>query len=188
MRNILFIAYPLYADFEIAHTLFFLRKVGKVKVITATVDGKHVESVGGLITTPQITLAEAKVEDYDLVLISGGDGIETIINDSLLSGFLQNAHLKGTPIATICAAATLLGKAGLLKGKKLTCTDNTFTHFSEVFEGATYTGNNIEVLDNIITAKDTAFAEFTIAVGDQMKMWKNDAQSSGALRFCKGEI
>ena len=32
------------------------------------------------------------------------------------------------------------------------------------------------MLDNIITAKGTAFAEFTIAVGDQMKMWKNDAQ------------
>jgi putative intracellular protease/amidase len=47
--KILFIAYPQYADFEIAHTLFFLRKAGKVTIVTATVNRKPVESLGGCI-------------------------------------------------------------------------------------------------------------------------------------------
>ncbi|MGE8207788.1 DJ-1/PfpI family protein [Heyndrickxia sp. NPDC080065] len=188
MKNILFIAYPQYADFEIAHTLFFIRKSGRFKVTTVTVDGKPVESLAGLITMPQAGLSETDVEKYDLILISGGDGVHTIIDDASLSSFLQKASSKQIPIAAICASATLLGKAGLLKGEKFTCTENTYKHFNHVFEGAIYTGTNIEVGTNIITAKGTAFAEFTVAVGNLLGIWKDNKQSDWAFQFCKGNV
>jgi putative intracellular protease/amidase len=188
MTKVLFFAYPMYADFEIAHTLFFLRKLGKATVTTATIDGEPVESLGGIQTQAGIGISDANPNDFDIVLISGGDGFVEVLDDTRIHQFLQQAYSLNKPIFSICASATLLGRAGLLKGKEFTCTPNTYDSFKHVFEGAEYTGNRVEVQGNIITAKGTAFPEFTLAVIDQLKLWKNEEQRNGALLFCKGEV
>ena len=188
MTNILFFAYPMYADFEIAHTLFFLKKLGKANLITATIDGKVVESLGGIRTTPDLSISEADPTDFDLILISGGDGVSEVVDDIRIHNFLQQANTLHKPIASICASATILGKAGLLKENKFTCTANTYEMFKEVFVGAEYSGERIEVQDNIITAKGTAFPEFTLAVLDQLLLWKNNEQRESAYLFSKGEV
>lgn len=188
MKKILFFAYPQYADFEIAHTLFFLKKVGKAQVTTVTVDGKPIESLGGLHVQPQLSIPEVNVMDYDLVLISGGDGVQEVINESSIHVILQEAIKVGVPIASICASATLLGKAGLLKGNKFTCTPGTYEHYKEVFEGAEYTGGRIEVGEGFITAKGTAFPEFTVEVGNLLNIWKDQAKADHAFDFSKGNV
>lgn len=188
MTRVLFFAYPMYADFEIAHTLFFLRKLGKACVVTATIDGETVESLGGIVTNPGLAIANANPNDFDLILISGGDGVSQVLEDNRIHKFLREANSMQKPIAAICASATLLGKAGLLKGNIFTCTPNTYEMFKEVFADAEYTGERLEVRDNIITAKGTAFPEFTLAVIDQLQLWKTDEQRESARSFCKGEI
>ncbi|MBP0725237.1 DJ-1/PfpI family protein [Bacillus sp. RG28] len=186
MKKILFIAYNQYADFEIANTLFFVKKVGKYEIETATLLGENVTSLGGLITCPQVKIEEVNVRDYDLVLISGRDGIRELLDEQSLVVLLQNAFSLKIPIAAICASAALLGKAGLLKRKSFTCLPNTVESFQDVFLDANYTGELIRVSDGLITAKGTAFAEFTIAVGDTLKLWSSEHQKENALKFCKG--
>ena len=188
MIKVLFLAYPLYADFEIGHALFFLRKLGKATVTTATIDGEAVESLGGLVTQAQVAISNTNPNDYDLFLISGGDGVAQILDNIQIQELIKGFNALKKPIAAICASSTLLGKAGLLLGKKFTCTPNTYETFKDVFDGAEYTGNRIEVVDNIITAKGTAFPEFTLAVMDQLGLWKDEEQREGALKFCKGEV
>ncbi|WP_010093838.1 DJ-1/PfpI family protein [Ornithinibacillus scapharcae] len=187
-KKILFFAYPMYADFEIAHTLFFLRKVGNATITTATVDGDPVESVAGLITKAHAVISDVDPRDYDMVLVSGGDGIAKVVDDNRIREFLISARMAGIPIASICASAVLLGKAGLLAGKQFTCTPNTYEMFKAVFDAATYTGTRLEITDKMITAKGTAFPEFTLAVLDTLALWKNEEQRDYALRFCKGEV
>jgi putative intracellular protease/amidase len=186
MKKILFIAYNQYADFEVAHTLFFARKVGKYEIVTTTLLGENVTSLGGLVTCPQVKIEEVDVRDYELVLISGGDGISELLKEKSLMILLQNAYSLKIPIAAICASAVLLGKAGLLKGKSFTCLPNTVESFQEVFLDANYTGEAINISEGLITAKGTAFAEFTVAVGEALKLWSNDNQKENALKFCKG--
>lgn|SRR5690606_22593718 len=186
--KVLFLAYPMYADFEIGHTLYFLRKLGKAKVTTATVDGEPVESLGGIITQAQTAISNVDPTEYDLLLISGGDGVAQVLDHIPLQEFLNDYNNLKKPIAAICASSTLLGKASLLKGRKFTCAPNTMELFRNVFSDAEYTGNRIEKTDHIITAKGTAFPEFTIAVIDQLGLWKNKEQREGALKFCKGEV
>ncbi len=53
------------------------------------------------------------------------------------------------PIAAICAAPMVLGKLGLLKGKKATC----YPGFEQYLEGAECTGAPVERDGNIITGK-----------------------------------
>ena len=65
------------------------------------------------------------------------------------------------PIAAICAAPMVLGKLGLLKGKKATC----YPGFEQYLEGAECTGAPVERDGNIITGKGPGAAmEFALAV------------------------
>ena len=62
----------------------------------------------------------------------------------------------------ICAAPSIIGKLGLLKGKKATC----FPGFEQFLEGAMFTGDLVNIDDNIVTAKGAGAAvEFGLALG-----------------------
>lgn len=184
--KVLFFAYPSYADFEIAHVLFFLRKKGKAMVTTMTLDGNPVESLAGLKTLPQLSISDVKIRDYDLVLIPGGDGVHEVMDELKVHSLLQEAKSLGIPIASICASAALLGKAGLLQNKRFTCLPGTYKAFKEAFKDANYTEADIEVEEGFITAKGTAFAEFPVAVGHELGLWKDTQEADHVLKFCKG--
>ena len=68
---------------------------------------------------------------------------------------------ENKPIAAICAAPMVLGKLGLLKGRKATC----YPGFENFLEGAEYTAAMVEKDGNIITGKGPGAAmEFALAV------------------------
>jgi 4-methyl-5(b-hydroxyethyl)-thiazole monophosphate biosynthesis len=187
LRNVLFVAYPEYADFEVAHALFMLKKVGKSSITTVTVDGKPVKSLGGLTTEAQQSCSNVSVQDYDLVLLSGGDGVNAVWEDRGLSDLLQNAHRRRVPIASICASALLLAKAGVLDGKEFTCLPHTYEYHKDVFRGAQYTGADVKRDGTIITAKGIAYADFTMAVGDILGVFRDDIQRKKLQGFVLGK-
>lgn len=186
MKNILFFAYPQYADFEVAHALFVLRKIGKSTITTVTIDGKPVESIGGLHTQADRSLHEIDINQFDLLLISGGDGIRKIIEEEMISKLLKSSYELKIPIASICASAMLLAKAGVLKNQKFTCLNSTYENNEFLFENAVYVGTDIEIGEQIITAKGTAFAEFAIATAKKLGMLDDKKQTESILKFCKG--
>ncbi|MFJ7971792.1 DJ-1/PfpI family protein [Psychrobacillus sp. NPDC096389] len=186
MKKILFFAYPQYADFEIAHALFLLRKIGKYTVTTVSVDGEDVESVGGLWTKAEGALSDINVSDFSLILIPGGDGVPDIINEESITAKLVEAFNLSIPIASICGSAVLLGKAGILEGREFTCNQSTFDYNENIFSRSLYTGKDIEVSDQIITAKGTAFAEFAVSVGQMLDLFQDEKQYDSLLKFCKG--
>ncbi|WP_067724888.1 DJ-1/PfpI family protein [Oceanobacillus damuensis] len=186
MKKVLLYVFPLYADFEIAHTLFFLRKIANAHIETVTMDGEPAVSLGGITTIAQLALGNANPDEYDLILLPGGDGIEEILDNETSASFLKEAHSIGIPIASICSSAALLGEAGILRYRKFTCLPHTYEQYKDKFIGAAYTGENVETRSNIITAKGTAFPEFTVAVGNLLGMWRNQQQAEKALQFCKG--
>ena len=187
MVKVLFFIYPQYADFEIAHTLFFLKKLGNANITTASVNGKSVESLGGLTTSAEISLYDVILEEYDLLLISGGDGIETVIDEDIITTILNRAISLQIPIASICASATLLAKAGIIKNKKFTCLPGTFDKYRQLFNECIYTGTDIEVEKGLITAKGTAFPEFTLETCKQVGLLNDKDQAESALKFCRGQ-
>ena len=186
MKKVLFLVYPQYADFEIAHALFLLRKVGEAKITTVSVDGKPVESIGGLWTQTEASLPEIRVDEFDLILISGGDGVREILDEGIVSNMLMSAFNSNIPIASICASAILLAKAGILNGRKFTCLQNTYENHKSLFERSIYTGTDIEVENTVITAKGTAFAEFAVAVCQLMGLLNEKEKLDSTLKFCKG--
>lgn len=186
MKQVLCLIYPKYADFQIAHTLFLLKKFGKITITTASIDGKAVESIGSLKTEVDIPLHKVDVANYDLILLPGGDGIADVLHEEVISLILKNAAQATIPIASICGAAALLAKAEVLKGKKFTCFIHTVQENETIFELATYTGKDIEVDEQIITAKGTAFAELAVSVGEQLTIFSSSKQKDTLYNFCKG--
>ena len=181
-----FFAYPQYADFEIAHALFLLKKLGKAKITTVSVDGNPVESIGGLWTQVESSLSDINATNFDLILISGGDGIREIIDEEAVTSMITNAYNASIPIASICASATLLAKSGILDGQKFTCLPSTYEQYKSLFENALYTGTDIEIGQSVITAKGTAFAEFAVSVCRQIGLLHEQEQFNSTLNFCRG--
>lgn len=181
------IVYPEYADFQIAHTLFLLKKFGDVKMTTASLDGKEVESIGSLKTKADISLSEIKKVEYDLILIPGGDGVPQLLEETVMTETLKRAYTSNIPIATICGGAAFLAQAGVLKEKRFTCKLETYETNRKLFKESIYTGTPLEKDQLVITAKPTAFAELAIAVGEMLHLFRNKKQSNTFYSFCKGE-
>jgi transcriptional regulator GlxA family with amidase domain len=61
-----------------------------------------------------------QIQKPDVLLIPGGTGIKSVINDSVVIDWIINSHKTSTWTASVCTGALLLGQAGILKGLKAT--------------------------------------------------------------------
>ena len=87
---------------------------------------------------------------------------------------IDHVHL-GRPAAAICAAPLVLGRLGLLNGKRATC----YPGFETELKGATYTGALVEQDGLFITGKGPAAVfEFGYAIVERLK----DKATADALR------
>lgn len=68
--------------------------------------------------------------DIDTVLVSGGDGIDEVLADARLQGFLRRCADRHVRVSSVCSGSLMLASAGLLDGRCAT------THWSrtEQFE------------------------------------------------------
>lgn len=104
--------------------------------------------------------------DAELILMPGGLlGATTLDACEDLHRLIQRFADENKPIAAICAAPMILGKMGLLKGRKATC----YPGFDKYLEGAQYTGALVEKDGNYITGKGPAAAlPFALAVVEHL--------------------
>ena len=130
-------------------------------MITVTPD----EIVKGAHSVPVLcdkNIVNCDFFDADLILLPGGmPGAATLEKCDDLRRLILRFAKENKPIAAICAAPMVLGKLGLLKGKKATC----YPGFEQYLEGADCTGAMVEKDGNIITGKGPGAAmEFALAV------------------------
>ena len=76
---------------------------------------------GGMKVMPDLSLAN--LGDHDLLFVPGGGasratGVDRLMEDTALLDRLKKSYRDGKQIWSVCTGALLLGKAGLLKGKR----------------------------------------------------------------------
>ncbi|MCP1124077.1 DJ-1/PfpI family protein [Bacillus sp. 3103sda1] len=71
-------------------------------------------------------ITTVSVDGFDLILFSGGDGVREILDEGIVSKMLMNTFSLHISIVSICASVILLGKAGILNGRKFTCLQHTY--------------------------------------------------------------
>ena len=124
-----------------------------------TVKGTHGIDIKADKTINDISLP---CDTLELIMLPGGmPGTTNLYDCEALREAVTLAANKGIAIAAICAAPSILGKMGLLKGKTATC----FEGYEFTLEGGNVTGGRVETDGNIITGKAVGTAiEFGIEI------------------------
>lgn len=144
-----------------------LRRAGlDVEMISVTPD----EIVTGAHDIPVLcdkNIVNCDFFDAELIVLPGGmPGAATLEKCDDLRRLILHFAQQNKPIAAICAAPMILGKLGLLKGKKVTC----YPGFEQYLDCAEYTGALVERDGNIITGSSPAAAmEFALTIVDLLR-------------------
>jgi transcriptional regulator GlxA family with amidase domain len=77
-----------------------------------------VRSACGLRVLPDHGFADAPA--FDILIVPGGQGTRPGVEDAALVGFVAAAAARATWVASVCTGAALLGRAGLLDGRRAT--------------------------------------------------------------------
>lgn len=129
---------------------------GGYEVKTVGVGGRTVIGSHKIPVVCDITEDEAKTDGLEAIILPGGmPGTLNLEKSERVQGFIDYAAEKGLVIGAICAAPSVLGHKGLLKGKKATC----FPGFEKELLGAEFLDEPV-VTDGKITTACGAGAAF----------------------------
>ncbi|MEA3430595.1 MAG: DJ-1/PfpI family protein [Nanoarchaeota archaeon] len=97
-----------------------------------------------------ISYVDVSIEDYDVIVFVGGTGATVYFEDETAQALARNAAVAHKLVAAICISPSILANAGLLEGKNATVYESEKANIES--KGAHYTGDNVTVDGNIITA------------------------------------
>jgi putative intracellular protease/amidase len=179
-----------FADQEISLTTAWLGGNGSEFAIeTFSTNGQMVTSLSGMRIMPHTSLKMMEPEDFDLLLLPGGDKWKEGENLEIFP--LIKATIGKKPIAAICGATLALGDLGLLDDIPHTSNFPGFLkHYCPDYTGE-HLYQNMPCVNagNIITANGVAVIEFaheilrTFRVFDGLKAqeWKELYLSGGEV-------
>lgn len=163
-------------ELEALGTADIIRRAGlDLQIVSIT--GEHlVVGAHGIRVDCDALLDDIDFFDADLLVLPGGmPGAMNFAECHTLVERIRDHAYIGRPVAAICAAPLVLGRIGLLDGKRATC----YPGFEDELKGATCTGALIEVDGQFITGKGPAAVfEFGYAIVERMK----DKATADALR------
>ena len=104
-----------------AVTIINLLRRADIDVVSASLDPGPVTGARGIVLQADATLDEALAEDYDMVVLpGGGPGADRLDRDPRIETLLKNMAAADKYTAAICAAPKVLGRIGLLDGRRAT--------------------------------------------------------------------
>lgn len=150
-----------FEETEALAPLDILRR-GRVEVQTVGVTGGYVTGAHGITVKADILPPIALKDNTEAVILPGGGvGTQNLDASVLVKEAVQSAYSSGKLICAICAAPSVLGKMGLLRGKKATC----YPGFEKYLDGAELSEANVAESGNVITANGMGAAlDFGFAV------------------------
>ena len=116
-----------------AVTLVNILRRGGISVTLAGLTEGPLRGSRGVIIVPDSTLDDALRDDFDMVVLPGGQpGTRHLQADARVFRLLQQMTQQGKYVAAICAAPSVLATAGLLAGKQATCFPSALDDFPNV--------------------------------------------------------
>lgn len=155
-----------YEEVEALSVVDVLRR-GKVDVTMVGVSGQAVTSSHGISINMDQTVEEIQFEDFGMLVLPGGvPGIHSLAACEQLMKALDQFKAENKWIAAICAAPSILGEAGLLKGEKATC----YPGFEDKLLGCEHQEDGVVVSNHLITGKGAGYGfEFALKLLEIIK-------------------
>jgi transcriptional regulator GlxA family with amidase domain len=89
-------------------------------VVTASVDGKPVDYLGGVTIKPNKALSQIRKTDLVFIPSVGLDLESVLTKNAKMLDFLKRQANRGTTIAGVCTGVAMMAEAGILEGKPAT--------------------------------------------------------------------
>lgn len=126
---------------------------GGVDVKTVGICDKRVTGSHNITVEADISIDDVSAEGMEALILPGGPG-HTLIEQNEKAKELIMKAASDSILAAICASPSIIGKMGLLEGKKATC----FPGYEECLKGAALTREKAVKDGNIITARGAGAA------------------------------
>jgi 4-methyl-5(b-hydroxyethyl)-thiazole monophosphate biosynthesis len=111
---------PGFEEIEAMCVVDTLRRAGVAVVLAGLHDGP-VEAGHGVKVIPDCGIDELAAKDFDAVILPGGyPGYVNLGADARVLALVRTAFETGKIVAAICGAPVILGRLGIVKGKRAT--------------------------------------------------------------------
>ena len=134
------------------------RRCGLTIDMVSITEEKQVMGSHKIPVTADMTLSQVNFEEYDCLVLpggggevkpGGGQGTKNLEACEPLMQQIDAFYASGKYIAAICAAPSIFGHRGILKGKRACA----YPCFEDHLEGAAVTAGPVEVDGNVITSR-----------------------------------
>lgn len=156
-----------YEEIEALTVVDVLRRAGiEISMISAC-DEDQVTGSHGITVQMDQKLSQVDFEALDILVLPGGmPGTTNLEACEKLMEQLDVFYKEGKLVAAICAAPSIFGHRGYLKGRKAT----SYPGFESHLEGALVTGGSAEADGNVITGRGMGCAiDFSLKILEILK-------------------
>ena len=151
-----------YEEIEALAVVDVCRRCGITVDMVSVYGEKNVKGSHAINVEMDKTFDEADFSEYDMLVLPGGkQGTENLEAHQGLMERIDTFYRDGKYIAAICAAPSIFGHRGILKGRNA-C---SYPSFESHLEGAKVTAGPVEISDNVITSRGMGTAlDFGLAI------------------------
>lgn len=154
-----------FEDIEALEPIDIMRRAG-IHVKTVGVMGKNTTSSHDVTVCADILIDEVNKGEMEMLVLPGGPGHTNLDSSEAVQELISYALENDIYIAAICASPSILGKRGILDGKKYTC----FPGFEQFAPNGIFTGEKATLDGKILTGKGAgAAADFGFKMVDILK-------------------
>lgn len=157
-----------FEEIEALATLDVLRRA-ELDVKTVGVGSTSIMGSHQITVTADMEQSQVLTDNMEMVILPGGmPGTLNLENSPIVTTSVRYCFEHDLPVAAICAAPSVLGHMGLLKGRKAVC----FPGFEQELEGAELVEGFVCRDGQLITAKGAGAAvEFALEI---VRMFQGD--------------
>ncbi len=141
---------PGFEEVEALAVVDLLRRAKIETKLVSTTDDIYVTSSHNITIKADCLIDEVDYSQEDIVFLPGGiPGTPNLENNKRVIELVLDFYNSGRKIAAICAAPSIFGHLGLLKGKNAT----SYPDFMSELTGATVVEDAVVIDGNIITSR-----------------------------------
>ncbi len=154
-----------FEETELVTPVNMLRRAGVEVVIASWEEGPRT-SRGGVRMLPDARMDDIQAEGFDLLLLPGGPGVLTQLEDGRAVRLAAAYRAAGKPVAAICAAPLILKEAGALEGRRFTAHGSVHDSLPGVIDERVVADDGILTSRGPGTALDFGLALARMLAGD----------------------
>lgn len=158
-----------------------LRRAEIETTMVSVMENRQVKGAHGIEVTADQMFEEADYSDAELLVLPGGmPGTTNLAAHQGLCTLLKKHYEEGKKLAAICAAPSVFGQLGFLKGRVAVC----YPGFEGQLEGAIICASKVAVDENVTTSRGMGTAiDFALKLIEQLKDTETAQKISEAIIF-----